>query len=378
MGVISVSQESLSKSLVRISSALKMLFIADALSMPVHWFYNTRDIFQIFPNGITKMEPAPAHHPSSIMTFHSLNHGGRKKSATEKGQHQIVGDVILKGKAHLWNRENIHYHHQMKAGENTLNAYCVRVMINTLKDTGGVYDKSCFLDNYIAFMTDDSPRHPDTYAESYHRGFFSNWMTGCPKDRCGAVTHDTPSVGGLLTIAPIVFAERLRGTCLDQVKLICRDHLYLTHPDQQLARVCSHFVELVDALLFDDTDQGNALKHIHDIAVRSIQLDLSKLTKDSSSDSKVVGSTYSSACYISESWPSLLYISYKYLNNPRKALLVNANLGGDNVHRGAIIGIILGLSHGSYLTDFFTDLAHCKALSHEIDDFITAISPEKV
>jgi ADP-ribosylglycohydrolase len=376
--VIHLSKKITKNKTARISSALKMLFIADALSMPVHWFYNTHDIFQTFPNGITQMEPAPDYHPSSIMSFHSMSHGGRKNPSKAQGQYQIVGEVILKGRASLWHQENIHYHHQMKAGENTLNAYCVRVMINTLKETGGIYDKSLFLDNYISFMTSEDPQHPDTYAESYHRGFFSNWVAGRPKELCGAITHDTPSIGGFLTIAPIVFSERLRGTSLDRVQLICRDHLYLTHPDEELARICFYFVELIDTLLFLDAGQKNPLQLIHDIAVRSVQLDLSKLVKTTTSDSKVVGNTYSNACYISESWPSLLYITYKYLDDPRKALLVNANLGGDNVHRGAIIGILLGLAHGSFLADFFSKLVLHKLLDQEIDDFMTAILPIKV
>lgn len=74
-------------------SGLQLLFIADALSMPVHWYYNPGDITREFPCGIRRFEAAPAKHPSSIMNLHSTSGGGR---GGQSGN--IVGDVILKGK----------------------------------------------------------------------------------------------------------------------------------------------------------------------------------------------------------------------------------------------------------------------------------------
>jgi len=56
--------------------AIKNSFIADALAMPVHWFYRVGDILKIFPDGINRLYPAPKTHPSSIMSLHSKKHGG--------------------------------------------------------------------------------------------------------------------------------------------------------------------------------------------------------------------------------------------------------------------------------------------------------------
>lgn len=67
----------------RVKAALVNLYIGDALSMPVHWFYNPVDILKAFPpNGITKMQAAPQYHPSSIMNLHSTTSGGRKSKKT--------------------------------------------------------------------------------------------------------------------------------------------------------------------------------------------------------------------------------------------------------------------------------------------------------
>ena len=86
--------------------------------MPVHWFYNPGNILTAFPpHGIQRMEAAPEVHPSSIMSLHSTTRGGRG-SQDRKDQKEVVGDVILKGRRHLWGRPNGHYHHGMQAGEN--------------------------------------------------------------------------------------------------------------------------------------------------------------------------------------------------------------------------------------------------------------------
>jgi ADP-ribosylglycohydrolase len=46
-------------------ASLYGMFIGDAISMPVHWFYEPEDIKTYFPPvGIQKYEAAPEKHPS--------------------------------------------------------------------------------------------------------------------------------------------------------------------------------------------------------------------------------------------------------------------------------------------------------------------------
>ena len=85
------------------------------------------------------------------------------------------------------------------------------------------------------------------------------------------------------------------------------------------------------------------------------------------SDEMVVGGKFSSACYITDSWPSVLYLALKYIDDPKKALLVNANLGGDNVHRGVVLGTILGLASFSDPAPFYDELTESEANFREIE-----------
>jgi ADP-ribosylglycohydrolase len=64
------------------------------------------------------------------------------------------------------------------------------------------------------------------------------------------------------------------------------------------------------------------------------------------SDAMVVGRRLSTACYVEESVPSVIYLALKYHDEPEQGLIVNTNLGGDNVHRGAVLGSILGAMNG--------------------------------
>lgn len=353
----------------RAQAGLRNLFIADALAMPVHWYYNPMDIERQFPGGISQFEAAPEFHPSSIMSLHSTSQGGRS-SAARGNRHgkprQIVGEVILKGREKFWGVANTHYHHGMQAGSNTLNAHCTRALLRTLAVRQGIYDREAFLNAYIELMTADPALHPDTYAESYHRGFFANLEAGNAPHRCAAVTHDTPSIGGLVSIAAIYLAGRLAGQSIDALQQQCVDHLYLTHPDEVLAGVCVHYTALLESLLTRD-DSTSVRELLVATSRLSANFRVAELAAKAKDDREVIGGLFSSACYIDGAWPGLLYLAYKYVDQPEAALLANANLGGDNCHRGAVLGILLGVANAVSVDTLYNDLLDREQIDLEID-----------
>ena len=361
----------------RVVSALQYMFVGDSLAMPVHWFYNPQDIIQAFPpKGIEGFEDAPSYHPSSIMNLHSTSEGGRSNIGRNK-KPQIVGEVILKGRQSFWGQPNEHYHRGMKAGENTLNLQVARVLLRTLTKTKGNYDQSLILDSYIDYMTADPPAYNDTYAESYHRGFFANLATGLPKNKCGAVTHDTPSIGGLVSIGPLALTLILKELSTskeissEKIKAKCRDHLFLTHPDKSLALISDEYVELIIRLLFRG-NEVSAKDIVGEYAQRSFRSKpLDRYLK--LDNTKVVGGLFSPACYITDSWPALLYFATKYAESPYEGLLANTNVGGDNCHRGAVLGFIFGLISGEE-SPLYNKLIEASSIQKEIQAWLTSIS----
>ncbi len=348
------------------STAIKNSFVADSLAMPVHWFYRVTDILEAFPDGIKRFYPAPKRHPSSIMSLHSMKQGGRAHLSDQ--QKDVVGEIILKDKAKFWNQTHVHYHQGMQAGDNTLNAYTVLwLMQSMLIDNNQLnYDESHFLDIYIKRMTADNPQHPDTYAESYHRGFFANWAQGTVPTNCAAVTHDTPSIGGLVRVGPLVLISIMNGLDLVSCKSLAARHLKLTHPDSYLTQVCFQYIDLVFALIAA-TNQTTKESVVYEYFKKVAGKKLKHKNLDDCIDNQVIGGMYSSACYITDAWPSILYLACKYSDSTSEALQKNAELGGDNVHRGSVLAIIMTLLNGQKLTELFNQLV----LKEEIEELCT-------
>jgi ADP-ribosylglycohydrolase len=79
-------------------------------------------------------------------------------------------------------------------------------------------------------------------------------------------------------------------------------------------------------------------------AGKAVGHDLTKwVTQD---DTRIIGGTVSSACYIADSFPALLHLAYKYADSPEQALIANTNVGGENCHRGSALGALMGAAHG--------------------------------
>ena len=85
-------------------------------------------------------------------------------------------------------------------------------------------------------------------------------------------------------------------------------------------------------------------------------------------DREVIGNVFSMACPIGGSWPSLLYLANKYIDSPFEALRANAMVGGENVHRGGVLGPIVGSLNpdDAALAEHFGNLLHAKEIDAEI------------
>ena len=70
------------------------------------------------------------------------------------------------------------------------------------------------------------------------------------------------------------------------------------------------------------------------------------MNRERRSDLHVIGSQLSPACYIEHSFPAVLYLAARYSDDFEAALVANTNVGGDNCHRGAVLGAIIGASLG--------------------------------
>ncbi len=349
----------------RMRGALWGMFVGDALAMPVHWYYNIAALWQDF-GQIRDYQAPKAHHPNSIMALANTGKAGR---GSQDGD--IVGEVILKGKKHHWGQPNRHYHQGMQAGDNTLNLLCSRVLLRSLTNNGH-YDPADFLREYIRFMTEPD-RHNDTYAESYHRDFFSNYAKGIVLENCaGPEGHDTASIGGLVSL-PIVIISTLRDGYLATTNAAALTQQRLTHLSSLLER---HALELSELLfhIFNDVNPDTeqlACAAASKLGFPAAQV-IQNVRRNKSSDLDVIGGLLSPACYIDQSFPSVLYLAARYQDDFESALIANTNVGGDNCHRGAVLGAILGAALGvsAIPKRWVNGLTARVELNDEIEQFI--------
>jgi ADP-ribosylglycohydrolase len=302
--------------------ALYGLCIGDALAMPVHWYYNRQALFQDYGRVTDYLAPYNPH-PDSILW--------RSKYVARNSRGEILHD-----QANFWGQRGIHYHQFLAAGENTLNIKISQLLIESLMLNAG-YDPDDFLKRYIQFMTTPG-NHRDTYIEECHRNFFENYARGASPRNCGV---DEKHIGGLVGLIPIVVFYSNQP---EEARTKAMEHLALTHPGTKMADAASLVIELLLRVLHGKPLQSAIIEEIEKQRTPLVGHAFVKWLDQP--DDMIIGPRFSTACYVEDSVPAVLYLALKYHADPENALIVNTNLGGDNAARGSVLGALLGASHG--------------------------------
>lgn len=300
-------------------NALHGALVADALAMPVHWYYDRLALRRDY-GRVDRFLPPRNPHPNSIL--HRSSYTPVSPAAD-----------ILHDQARFWGQPGIHYHQQLRAGENTLNFQLARALYRQITSNGR-YDSGAWLRLYCDCMRLPG-WHRDTYVEEYHRAFFTNLARGKKPEACGiADIH----IGGLVPV-PALFAgiDSVGETLVKTVK----EHVALTHDTPEVIEAAAALVRI---LL--DVESGSGLREAIEqhgsgwLGRKKMQLWLQQ------PDEVVIGEILSPACYIKDSFPASLYLSWKYAEDFSGGIIANAHCGGDNCHRGSVVGSLLGLANG--------------------------------
>lgn len=295
-------------------------FVCDALAMPAHWYYDRAALRRDY--GELRDYVAPkSPHPDSILWRSSY------AAFNERGD-------ILRDQAQYWGQRGIHYHQFLRAGENTLNLQLARVLAAMIAELGH-YDADEYLRRYIDFMLTPG-RHRDTYVEECHRTFFEAYARGVKPRRCGG---SDIHIGGLAGVG--VLCAGLGGDAQAR-REATREHVGLTHRSEETLRAA----DALAAMLCATMDGGDLHEAIFEYG--SDWLSRSKAAAWSrEADEVVVGRRVSPACYIADAFPASLYLAWKYAGDFESGAWANVWLGGDNCHRGAVIGALLGAAVGA-------------------------------
>lgn len=307
-------------------STLKKAFlgslVADAIAMPVHWYYDVNTLDRDYPElGIYTTPKNP--HSGSILW---------RSSYTPRNKHAD----ILHDQAEYWGQRNIHYHQFLAAGENTVN-YRLAVELYNLIIKEGTYDPDTWLKLYIDCMRTPG-WHNDTYVEEYHRAFFDRLAQGIPAGRCGI---DDLHIGGIAMVPALVAG--LDSVCASDAETIVKtvlEHVALTHRNKHTLKAAEGL-----ARILIDLSNGISLNEAIDTQGASWATTQQFASWSNFEDRTVVGRHLTPACYLPDSFTASLYLSWKYADDLPAGLMANARCGGDNCHRGAVVGSILAATN---------------------------------
>lgn len=404
----------------RIRNALWGLFIGDALAMPAHWFYSLRNIRQYFNGGIRGYEIPPHPHPESFMVgmaYHpdveTANRLGRPydilhaharfydtsysnlaiQSSEREGEH---GNRVPRL------ADRFHYHHGLVAGENTLGAHLVRVLMRSVIHLGH-YDPKDFLEGFVNHLTIPGENR-DPYTEIYVRRWFENYSQGLPLDACAELQRNVWSIGSHGgVIRPLVLAMLLESAY--QGLGFATEHQCLTHRSENVASALGALVPLLNSLvsggdpvevissyagslrvpritgeeLFaayrNHGGPGNIPKdemwQLH-VRLNDAPYEVIKLAQQHT-EPEVIRHLFATACYPEHGLPLMLYLVMKHDLRVEECLLANANAGGDNVHRGMIMGLIAGASNDELPDHLVKGLIAHDELETEIGAYVDIV-----
>ncbi len=133
----------------------------------------------------------------------------------------------------------------------------------------------------------------------------------------------------------------LRDASYEELRAKVKEHVGLTHAHANVLRAADTLARLLFRIR-----EGLSLRE----AIQREAGDWISGTKaekwTDQPDTYIIGQRFSPACYIAESMPASLYLCWKYHQNAELGILSNAMVGGDNCHRGAVVGSLLAAAQG--------------------------------
>lgn len=400
----------------RLQNALWGLFIGDALAMPAHWYYKLENIPKVFDGGIRGYVEPPHPHLESFMVgmaYHPDSEAAKRQGRAfdilhehARFYHTSYSTLEIRStereKAHgnpvPGLADRYHYHHGLKAGENTLAAHLVRVLMRSVIRCGR-YDPDAFMEDFIAHMTTPG-RNRDPYSEIYIRRWFENYSLGLPPHGCAELQRKVWSIGSHGGIIRPLVISMLAGSAYQGLGLAI-EHQNLTHRSENVTSALGVLVPLLQALLTGGEPQptiSDYAQRVHPPQITGEQLftayrdhqgpgniphremwefhtlladapyEVERLVREKS-ESAVVNHLFATACYPEHGLPLLLYFAKAHDVDVESALLANANAGGDNVHRGMVLGMLVGAANKQLPEHLMQGLIAFDELQTEIEAF---------
>jgi len=398
----------------QMKNALWGLFISDSICMPAHWYYKPDYLRNEF-GVINDYNDAPFPHPESFMVgntyypdIESAKKLGRPYDILHKHTrfyNTSYNDLDTKISVHSGEHANLmpevsqryHYHHGLKAGENTLGANLVRVLMRSVIKNNG-YNQDSFLEDFITYMT-EADTNNDPYLEIYLRDWFENYSKGIAPELCAGSQRQRWSIGSHGGIIRPLVLSLTADSSYDGLG-IGISHQQLTHSSQNISSSLGILVPLLRSLLKGEEPTNLLMEFAKRVPLIKIHgEELSKkyfeakgpgnIPKDdmwkihtefsdeyldtilpTATDEMMIRKRFATSCYPEHGLPLIFHFLYKNNFDFQSSLFDNANAGGDNVHRGMILGLLAGAA-AKEIPELLKDkLVEHQTIEYEINNFV--------
>ena len=263
-------------------------FVGDALSLGVHWIYNTRVIDKKWGQVENYIKPErPTYHPTK-----------------DQGDFTHYGDQTL-------------------------------VLLESVAENSG-YSLSHFAASWQAFF-----KNYDGYFDSATKDTLENLGAGKDITAAGSGSDDLPGAG---RIAPLVYCYRN-----DEDKLVesARSQTAFTHNHPEVIDSAEIFARAALKVVCGQTPVA-AIKQVVDdgFSRKPYTTWAQEGIESAAEDTRQAMLDFGQMCEVAAVFPCVVHLVAKYEENLSQALIANAMAGGESAGRGMIAGMILGARLG--------------------------------
>ena len=263
-------------------------FAADALSLGVHWIYNTRVIDKKWGRVEDYIKPArPTFHPTK-----------------DFGEFTHYGDQTL-------------------------------VLLKSVAESSG-FDKINFAEKWQLFF-----KTYDGYFDGATKTTMENIKAGKKPTEAGS---DSDDFAGAARIAPLAYCYRN-----DLAKLVdsVRAQTLVTHNNQEVIDSAEFFGEVTFKVLNGEKpstaiQQTLGERFNREPYLKWVEDGIKSVAKDTRQAMLDLGQM----CEIPAAFPCVIHLISKYEDNLREGLIENTMAGGDSAARGLTVGMVLGAHLG--------------------------------
>ncbi len=262
--------------------------VADALSLGVHWIYNTNVIDKKWGRVEEYIKPErPTYHPGKDL-----------------GEHTHYGDQTL-------------------------------VLLKSIAENSG-FNLDHFANRWQEFF-----KSYGGYFDGATKVTIEKFATG--KDPANAGS-DSDDLAGAARIAPLAFCYRKD---LEKLIATARTQTALTHNNRMVIESAEFFSRVAWQVLHGEAPTAA----IRQVLVEGFNRDpYSKWVTDgldsAAVETRQVMLDFGQMCEIEAAFPCVVHLIAKYEDNLAEGLIENAMAGGDSASRGLIVGMILGAHLG--------------------------------